>query len=226
MRSRLACAKLAWQSTPVLQFRQMCIASRSGPRTFVRPWATGSIGLGHAWASAERLGADPAERIDWIEADLATWASPAARYDLVICLAVHVGGPVEELVRRLAAGVAPSRDAAPGRPPAGRPGAARRRPLPARSRSPPSRRRSRHSSRSLGDPRRREGGRGRRLGPASTPWCARRPAQRDQGRQPCMQVGPAPYAEPPNPPLKHESPLARGGFRIAGAGFEPATFGL
>ena len=26
--------------------------------------------------------------------------------------------------------------------------------------------------------------------------------------------------------LKHESPLARGGFRIAGAGFEPATFGL
>ena len=27
-------------------------------------------------------------------------------------------------------------------------------------------------------------------------------------------------------PKKHESPLARGGFRIAGAGFEPATFGL
>jgi hypothetical protein len=26
--------------------------------------------------------------------------------------------------------------------------------------------------------------------------------------------------------LKHESRLARGGFRIAGAGFEPATFGL
>ena len=29
-----------------------------------------------------------------------------------------------------------------------------------------------------------------------------------------------------NRALKHESPLARGGFRIAGAGFEPATFGL
>jgi hypothetical protein len=27
-------------------------------------------------------------------------------------------------------------------------------------------------------------------------------------------------------PVKHESRLARGGFRIAGAGFEPATFGL
>ena len=34
-----------------------------------------------------------------------------------------------------------------------------------------------------------------------------------------------PRGEPPNR-LKHESPLARGGFRIAGAGFEPATFGL
>ncbi len=35
-----------------------------------------------------------------------------------------------------------------------------------------------------------------------------------------------PHADPPNRPLKHENPLARGGFRIAGAGFEPATFGL
>ena len=31
---------------------------------------------------------------------------------------------------------------------------------------------------------------------------------------------------PPRTALKHESRLARGGFRIAGAGFEPATFGL
>lgn len=63
--------------------------------------------LGHARASAERLGADAAERIDWIEADLATGAPPPDRYDLVICLYVHVAGPVDELVRRLAAGVGP-----------------------------------------------------------------------------------------------------------------------
>jgi SAM-dependent methyltransferase len=63
--------------------------------------------LGHARASAGRLGADAAERIDWIEADLATWAPPPHRYDLVICLYVHVAGSVEELVRRLSAGVAP-----------------------------------------------------------------------------------------------------------------------
>jgi SAM-dependent methyltransferase len=63
--------------------------------------------LGHARASAERLGADAAERIDWIEADLATWAPPPHRYGLVICLYVHVAGSVEGLVRRLAAGVAP-----------------------------------------------------------------------------------------------------------------------
>jgi SAM-dependent methyltransferase len=63
--------------------------------------------LGHARASAERLGTEAAERIDWIEADLVTWAPPPERYDLVICLYLHVAGSVEELVRRLAAGVAP-----------------------------------------------------------------------------------------------------------------------
>jgi SAM-dependent methyltransferase len=63
--------------------------------------------LGHARASAERLSADAAGRIDWIEADLVTWAPPPARYDLVICLHMHVAGSVAELVRRLAAGVAP-----------------------------------------------------------------------------------------------------------------------
>jgi hypothetical protein len=40
-------------------------------------------------------------------ADLPTWAPPRDQYDLVICLYVHVAGPVEELVRRLSAGVAP-----------------------------------------------------------------------------------------------------------------------
>jgi hypothetical protein len=31
---------------------------------------------------------------------------------------------------------------------------------------------------------------------------------------------------PRDRPVKHENPLAREGSRIAGAGFEPATFGL
>jgi SAM-dependent methyltransferase len=63
--------------------------------------------LGHARDSAERLGAEAAGRIDWIEADLATWVPPPEQYDLVICLYMHVAGSVEKLVRRLAAGVAP-----------------------------------------------------------------------------------------------------------------------
>jgi SAM-dependent methyltransferase len=62
--------------------------------------------LGHARASAERLGREAAERVDWIEADLVTWAPPPEWYDLVICLYMHVAGSVEELVRRLAVGVA------------------------------------------------------------------------------------------------------------------------
>lgn len=56
----------------------------------------------------------------------------------------------------------------------------------------------------------------------------RRAAMSDRtGHKSAQHPGPA--AHTPNRrtrPLKHESPLARGGFRIAGAGFEPATFGL
>lgn len=63
--------------------------------------------LAHARSAAEALGTDVAERIDWVEGDLATWAPQPGRYDLVTCLYVHVAGSVEELVRRLAAGVAP-----------------------------------------------------------------------------------------------------------------------
>jgi SAM-dependent methyltransferase len=63
--------------------------------------------LDYARASADGLGAEAAGRIDWIEADLMTWAPPPERYDLVICLYLHVVGSVEKLVRRLAAGVAP-----------------------------------------------------------------------------------------------------------------------
>jgi SAM-dependent methyltransferase len=63
--------------------------------------------LDHARSTAERLGADVAERIDWVEADLGTWTPPPGRYDLVVCLYVHVAGSVPEMVRRLGTGVAP-----------------------------------------------------------------------------------------------------------------------
>ena len=63
--------------------------------------------LAHARASAEALGADIAERIDWVQGDLATWTPPPGRFDLVTCLYVHVAGSVPETVRRLASGVAP-----------------------------------------------------------------------------------------------------------------------
>jgi hypothetical protein len=42
-----------------------------------------------------------------VPGDLATWAPPPRRFDLVTCLYVHVPGPVTEMVRRLADGVAP-----------------------------------------------------------------------------------------------------------------------
>ena len=63
--------------------------------------------LAHARSTAESLGAGVAERIDWVEGDLADWTPPAGHYDLVACLYVHVAGSVEEMVRRMATGVAP-----------------------------------------------------------------------------------------------------------------------
>jgi SAM-dependent methyltransferase len=66
-----------------------------------------TIALDHARSRAKSLGADVAERIEWVEADLATWTPPPDHYDLVACLYVHVAGSVTEMVRRLAAGVAP-----------------------------------------------------------------------------------------------------------------------
>ena len=53
------------------------------------------------------MGADVAERIDWVEADLGTWTPERDAYDLVVCLYVHVAGSVEEMVHRMATGVAP-----------------------------------------------------------------------------------------------------------------------
>jgi SAM-dependent methyltransferase len=63
--------------------------------------------LAHGRSTAEAVGEHVAGRIDWIEGDLTTWAPQPERFDLVTCLYVHVAGSVEELVRRMAAGVVP-----------------------------------------------------------------------------------------------------------------------
>ena len=63
--------------------------------------------LAHARSTADALGPDVAARIGWVEADLATWTPRPDAYDLVVCLYVHVAGSVEEMVRRMAAAVAP-----------------------------------------------------------------------------------------------------------------------
>ena len=63
--------------------------------------------LAHARATAEPVGVELAGRIDWVEGDLSAWSPRPGHYDLVSCLYVHVPGSVEQMVRRLAAGVAP-----------------------------------------------------------------------------------------------------------------------
>jgi 2-polyprenyl-3-methyl-5-hydroxy-6-metoxy-1,4-benzoquinol methylase len=63
--------------------------------------------LAFARTTAEAMGEDVAERVEWVEADLGSWAPERDAYDLVVCLYVHVAGSVEELVGRMAAGVAP-----------------------------------------------------------------------------------------------------------------------
>jgi SAM-dependent methyltransferase len=63
--------------------------------------------LGIAASTAQSIGADVAERIEWVEGDLGTWAPGERAFDLVVCLYVHVEGAVAELVRRLGSGVAP-----------------------------------------------------------------------------------------------------------------------
>jgi SAM-dependent methyltransferase len=57
-------------------------------------------------SAAASLGADVAERVTWVEGDLGTWTPASGQYDLVSSLYVHVPGSVEEMVARLAAGVA------------------------------------------------------------------------------------------------------------------------
>jgi SAM-dependent methyltransferase len=63
--------------------------------------------LEYGRSTVQALGEEVAARIDWVAGDLGVWAPPPGRYDLVSCLFVHVDGPVDELVARLGAGVAP-----------------------------------------------------------------------------------------------------------------------
>jgi SAM-dependent methyltransferase len=63
--------------------------------------------LDQARATVERVGADVAERTEWVEGDLGSWAPPPRQFDLVSCLYVHIAGSVDEFVNRLASGVAP-----------------------------------------------------------------------------------------------------------------------
>jgi len=62
--------------------------------------------LAHARSTAEAVGPDVAGRIDWVEADLATWTPQRDAYDLVVCLYVHVAGSLEAMIRRMGTGVA------------------------------------------------------------------------------------------------------------------------
>lgn len=64
--------------------------------------------LAHGRSMAEAAGSELAQRIDWIEGDLATWIAEPERYDLVACLYVHVTTSVEGFVRRMANAVAPN----------------------------------------------------------------------------------------------------------------------
>jgi 2-polyprenyl-3-methyl-5-hydroxy-6-metoxy-1,4-benzoquinol methylase len=63
--------------------------------------------LAYARSTAEAMGPDIAERIDWVEADLGRWTPRQDEYDLVVSLYVHVAGSAEAMVQRMAAGVGP-----------------------------------------------------------------------------------------------------------------------
>ncbi len=63
--------------------------------------------LAFARTTAEAMGPDVAGRVDWLEADLGSWRPRRDGYDLVVSLYVHVAGAVEEMVERMASGVAP-----------------------------------------------------------------------------------------------------------------------
>ena len=63
--------------------------------------------LRRAREHAESRDADVAGRIDWVEADLTFWEPPPGPFDLVTAHYVHPAGSRQDLLRRLAAAVAP-----------------------------------------------------------------------------------------------------------------------
>lgn len=68
-------------------------------------FAPAALDFGRRAAAA--AGADIAERITWVEADLGVWAPEPWAHDVVLCLYVHCAGDMAEMITRLASGVAP-----------------------------------------------------------------------------------------------------------------------
>ena len=56
---------------------------------------------------AASAGGSVEQSIEWIQSDFATWPVERERFELVVCLYVHVAGSIEETVKRMAQGVAP-----------------------------------------------------------------------------------------------------------------------
>ncbi len=79
--------------------------ARSGWQVTAVDFSATALDYGRSAALA--VGADVAERIEWVEGDLGSWAPLPRHFDLVSCLYVHVAGSVVEMVSRLGSGVAP-----------------------------------------------------------------------------------------------------------------------
>lgn len=62
--------------------------------------------LAHGRSMAEAAGAELAARVEWLAGDLATWTPEPGRYDLIVCLYVHVAGSMAEFLAKMASGVA------------------------------------------------------------------------------------------------------------------------
>jgi 2-polyprenyl-3-methyl-5-hydroxy-6-metoxy-1,4-benzoquinol methylase len=68
----------------------------SGWRVTALDFSVTALDFGRSTAQA--VGSDVAEGIDWTEGDLGSWVPPPRRYDLVSCLYVHVAGSLSEMV--------------------------------------------------------------------------------------------------------------------------------
>ena len=145
------------------------LASR-GWRVTAVDYSVAALAIARSRAGA--VGADVAERIEWTEGDLTTWAPPPGCYQLVISLYVHVAGSVGEMVGRLGAGVAPAGHCSWLAIARSIPQQVHRPRLPDRCRSP-SMRPSRLSTLAAGGSRSPRSGSETRPVRVSTRWCAR-----------------------------------------------------